>query len=293
LGGGGDGTTLLVFINNSDTVYQLVGLQQNSIFDCAQQLNMLPLTSSLPAFDRPIEATFSGTGSAALVLNCGPECGGKASSISILSTSTLQTQAAKAYTGQLGCGTNPPGLPISDPITATNIPVPGGVTKAFLVNNTLYVAGQMLYPDGYYGGILTPITLTTDPSTGITTGTAGTGIVIGDGRHFRMEVGDNNTLWIAAYNCNAGEYAQQHGKAAAGCITMYNMTTGAVMVTPSQGDAGGVAPIVGYNETYTAEGGVVYVYSTKDGSAIYNGNILIVGYVTDVAYIDGTVNTGP
>ncbi len=292
LAGGGDGTTLLVFINNSESVYQLVGLNQNSLYDCAQLLDVNPLPSGAPAFDRPINAVFAGTGQGAIVLNCGPECGGTTASLTILPTGALQTQASNAYTGKLGCGTSSP-LPVSQPLSATNIPIPGGVTDAFLVNNTLYVAGQMLYPDGYYGGILTPVTLTTDPATGIITGTAGAGIPIGDGRHFRMEIGDNNTLWIAATNCNAGEYAKHNSTAAAGCITMYNMSTGQVIVEPFHGDAGGVAPIVGYDKAYTAEGFIVYIYSSIDGSAIYNGNILISGDVTDIAYIDGTYNTGP
>jgi hypothetical protein len=292
LAGGGDGTTLLVFINNSDTVYQLIGLQQNSLYDCAQQLTVNPLSSGAPAFDRPINALYSGTGQGALVLNCGPECGGTTASISILPTGALLTQAANAYTGKLGCGTLTP-LPVSQPISATNVPIPGGVTDAFLVGNTLYVTGQMLYPDGYYGGILTPVTLSTDPSTGIITGTAGAGIPIGDGRHFRMEIGDNNSLWIAATNCNAGEYAKNNGTAAAGCITLFNIATGAVVVEPSHGDAGGVAPIIGYNKAYSAETGTIYIYSSVDGSPIYNGNIRIAGDVTDVAFIDGTYNTGP
>jgi hypothetical protein len=292
LGGGGDGTTLLVFINNSDNVYQLVGLGQDSIYDCAQQLNVSTLNSGLPAFDRPINAIYSGTASAAFVLNCGPECGGKNASVTILQTSVLQAQAAAAYTPQLGCGTAQP-LPVSQAITATNVPVPGGITAGFQVGNTFYVVGQKLYPDGYYGGILTPITLSTDPATGIISGTTGAGIPIGDGNHFRMEIGDNNTLWIAATSCNLGEYAQNNGASAAGCITIYNMSSGTVIVEPNRGDAGGVAPIIGYNKAYTAEGGTVYAYNASDGSYIYNGNIQIVGYVNDVAYIDGPYNTGP
>ena len=39
-------------------------------------------------FDRPVKAMFSSDGSTAYILNCGPECGGTASSITVVPTGT-------------------------------------------------------------------------------------------------------------------------------------------------------------------------------------------------------------
>ena len=67
------------------------------------------------AFDRPVKAVFSNDGSIAYVLNCGPECGGTASSISLLPTGPmifLENQQSGKF-----------------PVTGTvpNIPITGGV----------------------------------------------------------------------------------------------------------------------------------------------------------------------
>ena len=66
------------------------------------------------AFDHPVWATFSSDDSTAYILNCGPECGGAAASVSVLDLNT-----------------NTPG---------TNIPV-DGATIGLLSGSTLYVAG--------------------------------------------------------------------------------------------------------------------------------------------------------
>jgi hypothetical protein len=64
-------------------------------------------------------------------------------------------------------------------------------------------------------------------------------------------------------------------------------------IEPNQGDANGIAPIVGYDKTYTVEGGVVWIYSTVDGSPINNINVQVAGYAKDISFIDGTSITGP
>src|SRR5581483_4431564 len=47
-----------------------------------------PLTAVTGAFDKPVWAVFSSDGSTAYVLNCGPQCGGTAASISVVSMTT-------------------------------------------------------------------------------------------------------------------------------------------------------------------------------------------------------------
>jgi hypothetical protein len=309
-------STLLIFAVNSSTssnnVYQLVGIGQNSLFDCTQQLNPVNGNGAPLPFDKPVNALYSSDGTSAFILNCGPECGGTTSSISIVSTTQLANGAAAAYKFQnTGCNVDPSYTPGPLSIPVQNVPIPGGVTVALQLGTTLFLAGQSVQPDGHLGGELTTLDLTT-----LTT----TSTPIGDGHHFRMRAGDNNTLWIAATGCTVGEQAFNGGTT--GCITRVPLTAnsagngyvvippatpGTVVacpttagtapvgpcIEPNQGDANGIAPIVGYDKTYTVEGGVVWIYSTVDGSPINNINVQVAGYAKDISFIDGTSITGP
>jgi hypothetical protein len=293
------GQTLLFFANNSNTnsnnVFQLVGIGQNSAYDCDQQILL-----ANAAYDKPINALFSSDGTSAFILNCGPECGGTTASVTVLSNSLLLNAATAAYTGAVGC--NIPSPHTIAPATLTpsaTIAVPGGVTDALQTGNTLFVAGQQLQSNGYFAGTLTTIDLVTDQITGTYT--------IGDGFHFRMILGDNNTLWIGAKNCEQGEQSATGG--ITGCITMvpltangpdgtYTTTDASIIIEPSHGDAGGIAPItpyqgISYNKTYTVEGGYIYIYSTADGSQISNYFAQVSGTPVDIAFIDGDTITGP
>jgi hypothetical protein len=101
-----------------------------------------------------------------------------------------------------------------------------------------------------------------------------------------MLIADDNTLWIAMTKCNNGVRAAT-GQAY-GCLTMYNMGTGAVNLLPYLGDATGIAAVTGLSKIYTAEGGQVYIYSTTDGTAIDNQYVTVTGTAFDVAYMDAT-----
>jgi hypothetical protein len=313
-------SSLLIFAananNGSNNLYQLVGVGQNPIYQCTQQL--IPTL----AFDKPINALYSSDGTSAFIFNCGPECGGTTASVSIVSTAAMAAAAAPVFQQKLGCNVEPTYTPPPVTIPVQNIPVPGGVTKAVQLGTTLFVTGQALYPGGEFGGFLTAIDLTGK--------TPAATYVIGDGIHLRMSVGDggapgvSNTLWIAAGgptgSCSDGEQATLT-TGITGCVTMvpiaqsgtgYGVAAGActaanpapvfagakscpgIVIEPSgQGGAGGVAPIIGYNKTYTVEGGTVYLYSTMDGSALSNLNVQVPGYAKDIAFIDGATNTAP
>jgi len=106
-----DGNTLLVFTNNSDTMY-IVGVKANP-----------PTVVAVPGFARPVKAFFSSDSTTAYVLNCGPECGSTAGPPSVMRV-TLASQT----------------------VTAT-VPV-GGASVGAIKNTTLYVAG---YPGGATG----------------------------------------------------------------------------------------------------------------------------------------------
>jgi hypothetical protein len=242
----------------------------------AQDSNGNPLT-----FDRPVKAIFSADGSSAFILNCGPECGGTASSVSILPTGPMIIQSGQ-QTGTL-------------PTTPTNIPVPGGASNALVDSNTLYVMGQELMPDGYFGGHLTLVNLTNN--------TAGAPISISDGapgQRTRMILADDDTLWLGSVRCTEGERFNNPSKqvpagSGYGCLTMFNTSTNTVAnILPFQGDLTGIAAVIGLHKVYIAEGGQVYIYSTvnnggyssANGAAINNFYVTVTGTAYDVAYMD-------
>jgi hypothetical protein len=219
-------------------------------------------------FDRPVKAIFSSDGSSAYILNCGPECGGVASSVSIMPTGPLNVTDGQ----QSGS--------IPTQSAMTTIPVPGGASNAHENATTLYVMGQKLMPDGLFGGYLTPVNLTNN--------TAGTAVSVSDsapGQRTRMALADNGTLWLGGLRCTEGERfatGQPYG-----CLTMFDTASNTVtLIEPYQGDLTGVAAVLTLSKVYVAEGGQVYIFSTKDGSAINNFYVTVTGTAYDVAYMD-------
>lgn len=231
--------------------------------------NLKPLT-----FDRPVKAVFSNDGGTAYVLNCGPECGGNVASVSALPVAPF------IYLVGQGSGL----LPTAAALTSATLAIPGGATNALVNSNVMYVVGQEPQNVGgqiLYGGNLTTVNLTAF--------TATSPVAISDGlpgAPSRMLIADDNTLWIAMTKCNNGVRAAT-GQAY-GCLTMYNMGTGAVNLLPYLGDATGIAAVTGLSKIYTAEGGQVYIYSTTDGTAIDNQYVTVTGTAFDVAYMDAT-----
>ena len=221
-------------------------------------------------FDRPVKALFSSDGSIAYVLNCGPECGGKAPSISLLPTGPMIFQPNQ-QSGKF-------------PMTGTmqNIPIPGGASNALIDSTTMYVIGQQLLPDGLFTGNLTILNLAQQhggqsqyPSATAQPGTMS-----------RIIEADDNTLWIGMQKCTNGERfakGEQYG-----CLTMFNTANDKVtMIEPYLGDATGIAACTGLHKVYVAEGGQVYIYTTTDGTALNNFYVTVTGTAYDVAYMDG------
>ena len=106
-----DGKTLLVFSNNSDTMYLI------------DTTATTPTAVAIPGFAGPVNAFFSTDSTTAYVLNCGPECGSTAGPPSVMKFDMASRTA-----------------------TAT-VPV-GGASVGLLKNNNLYLAG---YPGGSTG----------------------------------------------------------------------------------------------------------------------------------------------
>jgi hypothetical protein len=240
-----------------------------------------PSTGNPLSFDRPVKAVFSADGSTAFILNCGPECGGTASSVSFLTTGPLNVTDGQ-QTGS---------LPTQAALKAATIAVPGGASNALEATggtdpvDTLYVLGQgsttgTLADGQLFSGYLTPVNISAK--------TAGAPISVSDstpGQRTRMILADDNTLWLGGIRCTQGErYATGQ---AYGCLTMFNLASNTVtMIEPYQGDLTGLAAVTGLHKLYIAEGGQVYIYSTVDGSAINNFYVTVTGTAYDVAYMD-------
>lgn len=233
-------------------------------------------------FDRPVKAVFSGDGSTAYILNCGQECGGSASSISVLPVSPM------IFPPGQHSGTLPTNAALRASCAAAantcTLAIPGGASNALVATSTMYVVGQQLLPDGLFTGNLTLVTL---PGTGGAL-TAGSPISISDGAPgalSRMILADDNTLWIGMTKCNNGERIK-NGQAY-GCLTMFNTANNSVtMLEPYQGDATGIAAVTGLHKVYVAQGGQVYIYHTTDGSSINNQYVTVTGTASDVAFMD-------
>lgn len=234
------------------------------------------------SFDRPTKAVFSEDGGTAYILNCGPECGGTTASISLLPVSPMIFSTGQ-QSGLLPCNTAPCANPTTTPFTT--IPIPGGSSNALVTGSTMYVAGQQLLPDGLFTGNLTVVNLANN--------TAGSPTSISDGAPgavSRMILADDNTLWIGMTKCNNGERIETGQPF--GCLTMYNTSTNSVsMIEPYLGDATGIADVAGYHKVYVAQGGQVYIFSTKDGSSINNQYVTVAGTAYDVAFMDATTDS--
>jgi hypothetical protein len=166
-------------------------------------------------------------------------------------------------------------------VAQSNIAVPGGATNAIFNGNTLYLAGQQLQPDGLFQGNLSILNAQTGQVTGP--------YAISDGTHNKMAFGDNNTLWIGSTQCTSGETykkAQATGGNQYGCLTMFNTSTNTATLDAYKGDATGIAPVIGLNKVYTAEGGQVYIYNSTNMAELNNSNVTVSGTASDVAYMD-------
>jgi hypothetical protein len=312
------GSVALAFVQNSDYAYypiQLTTAQsqaysggpstwpkaavdcepQNAPIWCLLQLQSPDQVDSTGnyygaplVFDRPVKAVFSADGGTAYVLNCGPECGGTASSISLLPVSPMIFQLGKG-SGILPCNLAAvAACPNSNAAPMVNIPIPGGASNALVdtsTSNQMYVVGQApqtINGQTLFGGNLTVVNLSNN--------TASTPVAISDGQPgaiSRMIEADDNTLWIGMSGCTIGVRYATNPASGYGCLTMYNTATNQVtLLEPYLGDATGIAAVIGLHKIYTAEGGQVYIYSTTDGSSIDNQYVTVTGTAYDVAYMD-------
>ena len=330
-------SVILAMVRNSDTLYRVVKLpatpnpvQPPGAVDCEPQL--LPVYCVVPVagtYDRPTSASFSLDGNSVYVLNCGPECSGKASSISVLQTGALLIDTFPTVDPLSPSAPSPMAkLAVPNPV-----PIPGGATTALSNGTTLYVAGQSLYslgasgtlnstprPDGLFTGYLTAVNLSNY--------SVSQPISVSDGTHTKLLFADDNTLWVGSQQCASGE------RAATGqnynCLTMVTLGSGPVgtaqiipNLTPGgsttvpypntnqnlyyYGDLTGICWVQTFHKVFTAYGGQIHVFYTGGtitdvtdpavgttppaGSEINNTNLTIQGTVLDVAYMDAATNS--
>jgi len=262
------GTQLLVLSNDSDSVTVVSPLLLNT---------GNPVTVTVPGFDRPVSAVYSSDGSTAYILNCGAQCGGTQASVQILNLST-----------------NPP--------TPGALVRVNGATVGFLSGSTLYVAGKGTQTGplctslpsaaptaAQYCGTLDIVNLNTmqDPYYN----NPATEIAITDGYHDRIDMSSNGQLFVGSYRCtNVGNVNSPQGEVR-GCLSIYNTSTGAVVIPPDNGDVTGLQSFATRYVEYVAEGGNLRVYDTTIDSLlltsyIETGTITITGQIIDVKAID-------
>jgi hypothetical protein len=303
-------TVALAMVRNANVLYRIFKLNQNQYptqqaaiaatgsVDCEPTLLPVYCAVSVPGtYDEPGGVYFSLDGTTAYVLNCGPECGGKTASVTLLQQGPLNEQLI-------------PSTPVQPNPMIANVPVPGGATVALSDGTTLYLAGQQLQPDGLFAGFLSTMNQATNTITGK--------YAISDGSHSKLLFADNNTLWIGSQYCATGERQKQFAAGVTtqaanyNCLTMVTLggatlspkiipavnqsavgTTAVTVPYPNQnndqyyyGSLTGICWVQNYNKVYTAYGGQVHVFSTVDGSEIDNEFVTVQGTALDVAYMD-------
>lgn len=329
---------ILAMVRNSNTLYRVIKLPATAnpvappgAVDCEPQL--IPVFCVVPVpgkYDRPVGASFSLDGNSVYILNCGPECGGNASSISVLQSgalliddiptiSPLDPSAPSAFAS----------LGVPNPI-----PIPGGATVALSNGTTLYVAGQSLYSlnngalgstpraDGLFTGYLTSVNLSNY--------SVSQPISVSDGTHTKLLFADDNTLWVGSQQCAVGE--RQATGQNYNCLTMVTLGAGSGPIGTAQvipnvtpggsttvpfpntnqnlyyyGDLTGICWVQGFHKVFTAYGGQIHAFYTGGaittlgdpvvgthpaaGSEVDQTNISVQGTVLDVAYMDALTNT--
>lgn len=213
--------------------------------------NENPVTAVVAGFDRPVWAVFNGV--TAYIFNCGAECGGTSASISTFVA-----------------GTSGPGV---------TVPVKGA-TYGMLSGKTLYVAGT---PPGTRCSLGSGIcgVLTTIDTQSMTVSHAP--LLITDGYHNRMQISEDGQLFVGARACTNTNTTT----GVPGCMSIYNTTSGSVVLPTTPGDVTGIQPIAGRTVAYVCQGGRFEIFdTTTDQILVQTTPTQIVGQSYDVKLVD-------
>jgi len=258
-----NGTQLLVFSNDSDSVSVVSPLLAVNPVDTGCNAPQTPACTVVAGFDRPVYGFFSGDGSTAYILNCGAECGGTAASV--------QT---------LNLGTTPPTLGPSVPVE--------GATFGLISGSTLYVAGTSPTNHACTGqstaasvcGRLDIVDLGSMTVTG--------SVVIADGYHDHLDLSSNGQLFVGSHNCTEiGNVNNPRGEVR-GCLSIFDTTkpgNTTALMPPDNGDVTGLQGFTSRNVEYVVEGGNLRIYETPN-DVLQATQITITGKLIDVKAID-------
>jgi len=266
----GDGSKLLAFSDNSDTVtvvspFNLRPGQKNASCNPAPPDPIV--CQFAPGFDRPIAGFFNSDNTQAWILNCGPECGGVQASVQVLD---LHDPA--------------------NPVAGTATPIPGGVTVGFIKGQTMYVAGNPpVGSNPCTGGPTTAATtcgrLTVVDLTALSTTPVQPIAVIPDGYHTKIDISGDGQLFVGSQGCtnivpvNAGDEQR-------GCLSILNTNNGNLIIPPDNGDVTGLQPITNREVFYVVEGGELRIYDTTTDKLSTLHSIDVFGHAVDVKLID-------
>ncbi len=259
-----NGTQLLVFSNDSNSVTLLQPGAAVPPVDTSCLTNPPNAVCTIvPGFDRPVYGIINGT--TAYILNCGPQCGGVQASVAIFDLPTL---------------------------TITRTINVDAATWAVQSSSTLYVAGTSPTNHSCSGQTTAATSCGRLDVIDLGSGKVTARAVITDGYIWRMDITNNNQIFIGSYNCtNVGNSNNPSGEIR-GCLSIYKIADGSVVVPPVNGDVGGLQGFTSRYYEYVAQDGKLWVYDTTRDILYINpdllpqGTINIVGYVRDVKSID-------
>lgn len=183
-------------------------------------------------------------------------------------TAIFSSDNSKAYILSCGaeCGGTQAKVTMFDPSSNTlgnSVNVAGATTGILDTSGKLYVAGST-------GGAGT---LQTVDTAALASGTAtpSTPVGIADGYHGPMAFTDNGRLYIGSRNCTNVQNVQ-------GCLSIYNISSQAVVRPVANGDVTGIVPILGRSVAYVVQGGELVMYDTStDGLRPSSVQVDIVG----------------
>jgi hypothetical protein len=261
----GDGSRLLAFSDNSDSVtvvspFNIQPGQRNAICTPA-------VCQVVAGFDRPIAGFFSSDNTQAWILNCGPECGGVQASVQTLDL-------------------HDPAHPVAGPAT----PIPGGSTVGFIKGQTMFVAGNPAAGlNDCAGGPTTAATtcgrLTIVDLTALSTTPVQPVAVIPDGYHNKIDISGTGQLFVGSRTCT-NIVPVTAGDEQRGCLAIYNTNNGNLVIPPDNGDVTGLQPVTNRTVFYVVEGGQFRIYDTTTDKLYTVASIDILGNAVDVKLID-------
>jgi hypothetical protein len=267
----GDGSRLLTFSDNSDsvTVVSPFNVQpgQKDASCNPPPPDTTVVCQAVAGFDRPIAGFFSSDNTQAWILNCGPECGGMQASVQTLDL-------------------HDPANPVAGPAT----PIPGGATVGLIKGQTMYVAGNPATgSNDCASGPTTAATtcgrLTVVNLTALSTTPVQPVAVIPDGYHNKIDISGDGQLFVGSRTCTNIVPAAA-GDEQRGCLAIYNTNTGNLVIPPDNGDVTGLQPVTNRTVFYVVEGGQFRIYDTTTDKLYTVASIDILGNAVDVKLID-------